>query len=902
MKTALTIIFSLALIISIRGQIYKKIEIKLNGPSDIELLNKSGIDLEGGISLKEMKARLYVSEAELRKVNMLGLSYNILIEDWNKYYNTLHTLTEPEINQILEENKNQYGVTGFGYGSMGGFYTYDEVNAQLDSMHARFPDLITQKQSIGMTAGGRPIYMVRITNSSITLPKQQASYNAMHHAREPMGMECLIYFMYYLLENYGTNSSVKYIVDNRELYFVPVCNPDGYEYNRSTNPSGGGFWRKNRRNNGDGTFGVDLNRNYGPDAYWNSPNGGSSTTTSDETYRGTAPFSENETTAIKNYYATHNFKNSISYHTYGNDLIYPYSALAHETADSLFFREYSRDITGYNGYIYGTDMQTVGYSTRGSSDDYFYDGDTVLNGGKIFAMTPEVGTDFWPPQSEIMPDVQINLLPNLYWAWFAGDFATLKAINFDRVYFKAGDTASIRPTIRNKGLATAKNLTFEAASLSSYVTFLNSSQILDSISSRTERVFTNPMKFIISPSAPNAQKVNITFTTKIGGIIVAVDTINFTIGIPTFIFADTTNSPSNLWTIAAAPSGSPKWDSTSADYHSAPNSFTDSKAGNYVSNATVTMTSTNAINLSGYSNPNLSFWTKWEIETLYDCGLVQISTNSGSTWTALKGTLTKAASGIGRQIPAGMQVYDGTHYYWTQEIIDLSSYAGQQIKLRFALWTDGGAERDGWYVDDISVYYYGNLPVELNSFSAKAENGNILLNWKTATEINNLGFEVQRSKELNSLYSGWQTLGFVKGGGTSVTSSLYSFTDRSPLSGKQYYRIKQVDENGTFTVYSPVEANNISSINFSLDQNYPNPFNPSTVIKYTMPSPEIVTIKLYNVLGSEVATLLNEYKEAGIYSLNFSSNELNNKIGSGVYFYTIRAGHYTQTRKMVILK
>jgi hypothetical protein len=383
---------------------------------------------------------------------------------------------------------------------------------------------------------------------------------------------------------------------------------------------------------------------------------------------------------------------------------------------------------------------------------------------------------------------------------------------------------------------------------------------------------------------------------------VAVDTINFTTGIPTFIFADTTNNPATLWTIAVAPSSSPKWDATTSDYHSAPNSYADSKAGNYVSNATVTMTSTNAINLYGYSNPKLSFWTKWEIETLYDCGVLQISTNNGSTWTALKGTLTKAASGIGRQVPAGMQIYDGTHYYWTQEIVDLSSYGGQQIKLRFALWSDEGTERDGWYVDDISIYYYGDLPVELTSFTAKAENSYMLLNWKTATEINNLGFEVQRSRELNPLISGWQTLGFVKGKGTSVTNSSYSFTDSDPLAGKQYYRIKQDDANGTFSIYGPVEGDNFANINFSLEQNYPNPFNPSTVIKYTLPSPENVTIKLYNVLGYEVATLLNEYKEVGIYSLNFSLGELKNKMGSGVYFYTIKAGQFTQTRKMVYMK
>jgi len=352
MKAAVTIIFLILFIVSINAQTYKKIEIKLNSPRDIELLDKSGIDLEGAISLKEMTAKLYVSEAELKKVNMLGLSYNILIDDWNKYYNSLHTLTNPEIKQILEQNKNQYGVTGFGYGSMGGFYTFDEVNAQLDSMYAHFPGLITQKQSIGTSAGGRPIYMVKLTNNSIIQAKPQASYLAIHHAREPMGMECLIYFMYYLLENYNSNSSIKYLVDNRELYFVLVCNPDGYEYNRSTNPSGGGMWRKNRKDNGDGTFGVDLNRNYGPTDYWNAPNGGSSTVTSDDTYRGTAPFSENETAAFKNYYAAHKFKNSISYHTYGNDIVYPYVALIHETADSLYFREYARDMTGYNGYLY----------------------------------------------------------------------------------------------------------------------------------------------------------------------------------------------------------------------------------------------------------------------------------------------------------------------------------------------------------------------------------------------------------------------------------------------------------------------------------------------------------------------------------------------------------------------
>jgi carboxypeptidase T len=901
MKTALTIIINLLVFISLNAQSYKQIQIRLKGSEDIELLNQSGIDLEGAISLKQMTAKIYVNESDLAKVNKLGLSYEILIDDWANYYKNLPTLTNPEMNQILEQSRIQYGVTGFGYGSLGGFYSYSEVNAQLDSMHSRYPGLITQKQSIGTTAGGLPIYMVMITNNSITSAKPQASYMAMHHAREPMGMECLIYFMYYLLENYNSNPTVKYIVDNRELYFIPVCNPDGYEYNRLTNPSGGGMWRKNRKNNGDGTYGVDLNRNYGTYAYWNSPNNGSSTLTSDETYRGTAPFSENEISAIKNYYGAHQFKNSISYHTYGNDMIFPYGALNKETPDSIYFREYAGDITGYNGYSSGTDMQTVGYHTRGGSDDYIYDGDTVLNGGKIFAMTPEVGTDFWPPQSEIMPDVQINLLPNLYWARFAGDYVTLKNANFDRLYFKPGDTVSMKPTFRNKGLLTAKNITFEAASLSNYCTILNASQVMDSIGSRSEKTSVAPMKFVISSAAPVEQKIAMTFTIKINGATMNADTINITVGVPTFIFTDTTNLVTSLWTTAGSPVTSPKWDMTTADYHSAPNCYTDSKAGNYIANANITMTSTNPINLAGFTNPKLSFWTRWDFESRWDCGVVQISTDNGSTWNALQGSLTKPGSGIGKQIPAGIPIYDGTHSSWVQEISDLSAYTGKQIKIRFTLLSDGATQRDGWYIDDIAVFYYGALPIELTSFTATTGNNEVLINWRTATEINNTGFEIQRSKG-NTPANEWQFLGFVNGRGTSVKSSSYTFTDRKPLQGKQYYRIKQIDANGTFTLYGPVEIDNSARIDFSLEQNYPNPFNPNTVIKYSIPEAGIIAIKLYDILGTETATLLNEYKEAGRYSLNLSSSQLKNKLSSGIYFYTIKAGRYIQTRKMILMK
>ena len=165
-----------------------------------------------------------------------------------------------EKQQALNQIEYDYGVTGFGFGSMGGYYTLAEVIEELDSMKLLFPNLLSTKLSIGTSIEGRPIYMVKISNNpNVNEDEPELLYTALHHAREPEGMMQMIFYMYYLLENYGTNPEVTCLVDNREIFFIPVVNPDGYEYNRQTNPNGGGMWRKNRRNNGGGIYGVDLN-------------------------------------------------------------------------------------------------------------------------------------------------------------------------------------------------------------------------------------------------------------------------------------------------------------------------------------------------------------------------------------------------------------------------------------------------------------------------------------------------------------------------------------------------------------------------------------------------------------------------------------------------------------------
>lgn len=712
MKPFFLILFSLLFTLSLYAQDYKQVRVHLTNPSeDMKVLAAGQFDLEHSALEGKQSIVLFMSDAEFKKFTALGFRYDLLIDSWFTYYKERQQMTAKEKQIALSDSKALFGVQSFGYGSMGGYYTLDEVIAQLDSMRLKFPGLISQKTQIGKSVQGRPIYAVHISKTpDVNGTQPQILYTALHHAREPEGMMALIYYMYYLLENYNTNASIKYLVDNREMWFIPVVNPDGYEYNRSTNPTGGGMWRKNRTKNADTTYGIDLNRNYGPNAYWNSSNNGSSTLTSDDTYRGTAPFSEPETQAIRDFVATKKFRIALNYHTYSNLVIIPYGALPHETPDSVTYREYGGIMVAANGYTLGRDIDAVGYSTRGNSDDYMYDGDTVHN-GKILALTTEIGasTDgFWPAQARILPLAQENLKPNLFLAWVTGDYTNLAQCTFNKKYYNAGDTVSISVAVKNRGLSTAKNLTIQVSPLGNNTSLTPTQSTLDSISARTTVQLPKPITFTLSKSTPVPSKISLVVSSLINQTLIASDTVTFNVGQPTFVFFDSANVITKYWTVTASPS-TPKWDTTRATYVSAPSSYTDSKSGTYSANATVTMTMSNQVSLVGLSNPRLTFKTKYDLESSWDCGVLQVSSDNGTSWAYLTGQYTKAGSGQGKQTPAGIPVYDGQKTDWVTEDIDLSAYAGKQVRLKFELRSDEAVNKDGWYLDDIGIYSYAGL-------------------------------------------------------------------------------------------------------------------------------------------------------------------------------------------------
>ncbi len=207
-------------------------------------------------------------------------------------------------------------------------------------------------------------------------------------------------------------------------------------------------------------------------------------------------------------------------------------------------------------------------------------------------------------------------------------------------------------------------------------------------------------------------------------------------------------------------------------------------------------------------------------------------------------------------------------------------------------------------INEILDFFNVVVPVELVSFTAAKDEKDIVLSWSTATELNNLGFEIERSNN-NQVFN---RIGFVEGKGTTTERQDYNFRDNTlTAEGKYFYRLKQIDHDGTF-YYSDVVEIEYSWLptEFSLSQNYPNPFNPTTKIRFTVPaatlrqaqSDIIVTLKVYDILGNEVVTLVNEEKPAGYYEVEFNASEFS----SGIYFYTLTVGKFIDTKKMMLIK
>jgi hypothetical protein len=247
-------------------------------------------------------------------------------------------------------------------------------------------------------------------------------------------------------------------------------------------------------------------------------------------------------------------------------------------------------------------------------------------------------------------------------------------------------------------------------------------------------------------------------------------------------------------------------------------------------------------------------------------------------------------------------------------LLSNDSYKNSQIsELKKITFSENG-ELIYFYLSDLSVvsentanvkrFIFGDsplgepLPVELSSFNATQIGLSVLLKWRTETEINNFGFDIERSSTINGSSQNWNKIGFVEGNGNSNSPKDYSFTDNPNSGSKYYYRLKQIDSDGQ-TEYSDVISIDLKIPNqYKLQQNFPNPFNPTTSITYNLPVDGNVTLNVYDILGNEVAALVNENQKAGAYTIPFNANEL----ASGIYICKMYSGSFNSTIKMMLIK
>jgi len=386
-------------------------------------------------------ARVYYTDAQAMERDIMAAGFDVASGAAGEYVDVVAPASDLA---ALQEKGYRVEILAADAGAgiealppdMGLYHTYAEMLTELQGYASTYPN-ICKLSDIGDTWEGRDIWLLKISDN----PAQKENEPRLficgdHHAREIMTVEIPLYYIKQLLEGYATNPDYKYYVDNYELYFVPMVNPDGHVYVEGHSTGNSNYWwRKNRRNNG-GSYGVDLNRNY---SYkWGYDNSGSSPTPSSDTYRGPSAFSEPETTAIRNLMISSNFDFALDYHSYGEYIIVPWGYISgsqSHTEEHAYFMSIANGMNALlnNRYRCGTTIETVGYLVNGGSTDYHYGERTEKN--KFYGWCFEVNTSaqggFGPADTYIEPTVTEHFTVFLWFLNYMREFVGIELSRFD---------------------------------------------------------------------------------------------------------------------------------------------------------------------------------------------------------------------------------------------------------------------------------------------------------------------------------------------------------------------------------------------------------------------------------------------------------------------------------------
>jgi hypothetical protein len=600
----------------------------------------------------------------------------------------------------------------FGSGSMGGYWTLDEVKMKLDSLVASdVHDVVAdQLDSIGVTRLGRTIWGLELGRSVAGPDTRPVAYfNSLIHAREPIGMQSLFYFVDDLLAGYGSDPWKTYLLDERRIYICPVVNPDGYQANVNTYTGSGGAsfgnWRKNARdNNSSGTFnagdGVDLNRNFA--FQWGLNNVGSSGTSSSDLYRGPSAFSEPETQAQRDLIVALQPKTAMSFHTYGDLWLHPWGYQVSATSDSAAFYEWNDEATAGIGYSAGQAPRVL-YEVNGEYNDWCY-GETALK-PRLFSWTPEVGNandGFWPAPSRILPLSRESLRGCYTVAAVAGPYVRVERSEWSGGALQIGAVGSVEVFARNIGRGpTGTGLNATLVSLDPGAEVVSGAVGYPALASRTSGPPTGNATFLVGTADTltpgRLLRFRVEFRDDAG--LYCRDTLEVPAGLPTVLL----NEPSNdltQWAVVG------NWGTVSNNAAHPSRYFTDSPLGPYPASHNGRFTLKGRLDLSTVLHAYAFFDARWSFEGDYDGCVVEASLDS-VTWVPLTGRATTA--GTFAPQPAGQPVYEGHRYNWRPERVDLSPFCGptaSAVRFRFRTVSDNGVQFDGLSFDSLRIQIY----------------------------------------------------------------------------------------------------------------------------------------------------------------------------------------------------
>ncbi len=699
------------------AQQYSRVKIDIRKTS-LDVLADLGLEVEHG---HHVPHRYFTNEFQAFEIDLLrehDIPFQVVVEDVQEWYleqneTTVDYREDCDGAESISLVDKYETPVNYEFGSMGGYVTYEEMLATFQKMHELYPDKITDLIEVPgiTTAEGRPLHYVRLSdNPDMDEDEPEILYTALHHAREPNSLSSTIFYIWYILEHSDTDPMYNYLLNETEMYFMPCVNPDGYVYNQTTNPQGGGLWRKNRSRDEDGNIvGVDLNRNYGH--FWAYDNNGSSPNPNSDTYRGPAAFSEPETQAVKWLCEQHDFKIALNCHTFSNLLIHPWGYNDMITEDDPIFKGMGRTMVDENNYKIGTGLETVGYFVNGDSDDWMYAESDEK--GKILAMTPEVGPQeffFWPPASSIdllnkeallMNTRASNLMhyyikPSIEPVLALDELTGQFSINLQR-FGLADGSAEVSLRSDNANIAIAEN---------SYTVSLDMLQEEDVAFAYTytpdPQLAKDNIKLYIDVNYDDGYTVVDSFTR----IYDNNDYLN--------VYTD---NGDNIETWATSSNNTSMWNQTDEDFISAPTAYTDSPDGEYRPGTLSSLVS-DTIDLTQANFAEVAFWAKWEIENDYDYAQLRVIDEAGNT-TPLCGLYTNLGTG---DQDSGEPLYDDVST-WVLEESDLTDYVGQRIMLEFYFRSDNFVEGDGFYFDDLIVRADG-----VSSNTINFESQDIMLN------------------------------------------------------------------------------------------------------------------------------------------------------------------------------